>query len=240
MGPGCGVSLTRARQRVVEAHLPSPRPHQFDRTPGTCKCIVAGTPRGTAESSGSSTPGQCESKRAQIAADGFSSRRMARESSDESRSGPGARNSTNRRSVSRASGSSIGSGSRTIRAYPRASTTERAPRSTGTASGGASAAAASSSSDISAIASIASRRSRARSRWTSCSGRSSSSRYARTARAGNLLAQLRGGVPVPLRELLPVRAQHETVVQAPPAARRRSLGRFAAGARGWAGGHSPG
>ena len=49
---------------------------------------------------------------------------------------------------------------------------------------------------------------------TSCSGRSSSSRYARTARAGNPSSlRTHGGAPVPLRELLPVRAQHETVVQ---------------------------
>ena len=80
--------------------------------------------------------------------------------------------------------SATSAGATTRRAYSRASTRLRAPRSAGTTSSGASAAAASSSSGMAAIASTASRRSRARSSWTSCSGRSSSSRYARTAAAG--------------------------------------------------------
>ncbi len=67
---------------------------------------------------------------------------------------------------------------------------------------------------------------RASSKWTSCRGRPSSSRYARTASGGNAgVAQVgdrREGIA--LRELLPVRAEDQAVVDVLGRARAESLG----------------
>ena len=177
----------RARQRVVEAHPPIVSSALLtDRTPARAIASSRASTERTAESSGPvDAPVSASRSERRSPPTALSSRRMARESSDES--GPAPTLATRRTEERR---SSVGRKLDRLRledhARIPAGLDQRARAAEhGHRLRGASAAAASSSSDISAIASIASRRSRARSRWTSCSGRSSSSRYARTARAGN-------------------------------------------------------
>ncbi len=184
-----------AREAVVQAHsaivLRRPtvmiaRPGRSLRSgllaetarPARARASSRGTAASTAQSSGPfAAPVNASRSERRSPPTAFSSRRTTRDSSAERCPGPTALNSAKRSSVGRASaGSSTGSGSTTMRAYSRASTSDRAPRNADTASIGAPACAASSSSPMPAIASIASRRSRARSSWTSCSGVPSSSR----------------------------------------------------------------
>src|SRR5581483_10081037 len=159
--------LELPRQRAVQPHAPTLR-----RSSSRGRAAI------TAASSGPrSRPVRASRTAFRSPPTAFSSRTMARASS------PPSTSSRNRASVSGESASTT-TGSSTCRAYSRASFRSRAPRRTGATETGTPTRAASSSSASEPRASVESRRRRARSRWTSCRGSPSSSRYARTASAG--------------------------------------------------------
>ena len=141
----------------------------------------------------------------------FSSRTISLPSSPFARAAP----RTARASAAPPRAARTGCGSRIASAIARASFRSRAPRSARASSTGAPTRPASSSSESAAIASIASRRSRGRSSWTSCAGSPSSSRYARAASAGIPASRRvldRGDVLAALRQLLPVLAEQQAVM----------------------------